>query len=179
MKNNLHKYIIIFFTFSSCIFLTLYTFKTFVPKEVIPEIYPENKENKIITTLPSGEKKLEIYNIVSPNSEIKKEINNEMKEETINVEIKKNSLNFELQLGALKDRKKAKTLYQKIVSDFPEYFKVNTPIIEEVNIVDNGIFFRVKSFESFSRKQANEICQVLRLKKHGCIVTKLKKKNND
>ena len=176
MKKSLYKYIIIFSTFSFCIFITSYTFKTFVPKEVVPEIYPENKKNKIITALPSGEKKLEIYNIVSPNSEIKKEINNEINEIIVNEGLKKDSLNFQLQLGSLKDRKKAKTLYQKIVNEFPEYFKVNTPIIEEVDIKNNGIFFRVKSFESFSRKQAYEICEILRLKKHGCIVTKLKKK---
>ena len=178
MKKNYYKYLIIFFTFSFSLLITLYTFKSYVPNKVVPEIHPENTKNKIITPLPSGEKKLEIYNIVNPNIEnnekaVKKNPESEIKENKADT-----SLRFKLQLGSLRDKSEANKTYKKIMNQFPELFKEKTPIIEEVSIKNNGTFFRIKTFDSFTNDKANKICKKLISRNQRCLVTKIKR-NND
>ena len=183
MKSNLLKYIIIFLSFFISIIISTYTFFSYVPKVDVPDIFPVQKKIKVIHSIPENENKLEIYNIISPenlkkneNFKSKLNITEEMKE----LERKKISLNndkyYKLQLGSLRDLDKAKEAYKNITIKYKDFFKNESPVIEKINFPDNGVFYRIKSYESFSKKEASDICEILILDNKKCLVIKNDKK---
>ena len=179
MKSNLLKYTIIFFSFFISIIISTYTFFSYVPKVDIPDIFPVQKKIKVIHSIPENEKKLEIYNIISPESLKKKE--NFKSKPNINEEEKKkislnNDKNYKLQLGSLRDLDKAKKAYKNITRKYKDFFKNESAVIEKINFPDNGVFYRIKSYESFSKKEAIKICKILILDNKKCLVIKNDKK---
>ena len=179
MKSNLFKYIIIFFSFFISIIIITYTFFSYVPKVDVPDIFPVQKKIKVIHSIPENENKLEIYNIISPESPKKKEYFKSklnITEEKKKFERKKQSLNndkyYKLQLGSLRDLDKAKEAYKNITIKYKDFFKNESPVIEKINFPDNGVFYRIKSYESFSKKEASDICEILILDNKKCLVIK-------
>ncbi|MDC3091111.1 SPOR domain-containing protein [Rickettsiales bacterium] len=178
MKKNLFKYLILFFSFSTSIVISIYTFFSYVPKDNVPDIFPLDKEKKVIHLLPKNENKLEIYNIISPESLKKKDnisqIKSNEREEKLENDQKIQVIkeNYKLQLGSLRDYENAKKEYKKLTIKYPNFFKAPSPMIEKIDFPDKGIFYRIKSSESFIKEEAQEICRVLTLDKKKCLVIK-------
>ena len=131
---------------------------------------------KVIHSLPQKENKLEIYNIISPEGSKKKnnisqsksnEQGNKLENNKKNQVVKKS---YKLQLGSLRDFENAKKEYNRLILRYPNYFKAYAPIIEKIDFPDKGIFYRIKSSESFTKEEALEICRDLTFDKKKCLV---------
>ena len=87
-----------------------------------------------------------------------------------------NDKNYKLQLGSLRDLDKAKKAYKNITRKYKDFFKNESAVIEKIKFPDNGVFYRIKSYESFSKKEAIKICKILILDNKKCLVIKNDKK---
>ena len=179
MKTNILKYLIIFSSFFVSIIISIYTFFSYVPKDNIPDVFPIQKKIKVIHPLPENENKLEIYNIISPEilkekESLKSKLNNIAKKKEF--KNKNGSLNndkfYKLQLGSLRDLDNAIKAYKNITNKYKNFFKDESPIIEKIRFPKNGVFYRIKSYESFSKKEAQNICKILVLDNKKCLVIK-------
>ena len=83
-----------------------------------------------------------------------------------------NNKYYKLQLGSLRDLDKAKEAYKNITIKYKDFFKNESPVIEKIDFPDNGVFYRIKSYESFSKKEASDICEILILDNKKCLVIK-------
>ena len=132
--------------------------------------------SQLLSQIPNN---LEIYNIISPEitkkkENFKSELQNSKnkKESENNNELIDDKKNFKLQLGSLRSFENALKEYKKLTVKYQNFFKDESPIIEKIEFPDKGVFYRVKSYESFSKNEAQNICKTLILDNKKCLVIK-------
>ena len=183
MINNKIKILIIFSSFLISFLIIFYTYKIIVPEKVIVVLEQETKELKKKISYPEEKKKPEIYEIVN-SEDMKKSDNLKLKDEEVNAhstslkdkkqkkEIFDTKEIYRVQFASLKDPEKIQKLYDNIKTKFPKYFKNNFPFVEQKKIQNKGTFYRVQSFEYYSKNEADIICGLFNLEKLNCIIVK-------
>lgn len=183
MINIKLKLFIIFISFIVSFLLVLYSYKIIVPENKIIVLEQETKELKKKILFPDEKKKPEIYEIVNLE-DINKPIDLNIQKnkgstkiiESENIEKGKLISNvantYRVQIASLKDPEKIKVLYYDIKSKFPRYFKNHSPFIEKKILPNKGTFYRVQSFEKYSKKEAINICSLFILENLNCMIVK-------
>ena len=182
MINNKIKISIIFTSFIISFLIIFYTYNIIVPEKTIVVLEQETKELKKKISYPEEKKKPEIYEIVN-SEDINNPINlNSRKSEIIgtttsdkqkkNKEISNSNKIYRVQIASLKDLEKTQDFYNNIKIKFPKYFKNSIPFIEQKKIPNKGTFYRVQSFELYSKNQAKIICSLFILEELNCIIVK-------
>ena len=182
MINNKIKISIIFISFLISFLIIFYTYKIIVPEKTIVVLEQETKELKKKISYPEEKKKPEIYEIVN-TEDINKSQNlnssfSEVNEITASKKQKKikkisdSNENYRVQIASLKDPEKTQDFYNNIKIKFPKYFKNNIPFVEQKKIPNKGTFYRVQSFELYTKNQANSICSLFISEKLNCIIVK-------
>ena len=177
MMKKYYKVLLIISSFSFLGVILFITFKLFLPVKDLPVIYPDNEKIFIEIDFKKNKKDLEIYNIIEPNTQhndsdnVSKKIIPSIKENLSNqLTLDKNE--FRLQLGSVRNKSKTKQIYKNFKKKFPKYFLSEYPLIEKVVIKDKGTFYRIKSFESYSKEEAKKICKKLLSEKFDCLISK-------
>ena len=133
-----------------------------------------NNENSVYEILK--EKKNDDLN---KKKKIKKKYEGELiakKIESIQRKDKKNSntteKKFKVQFMSLKDKKKSQVASQKLKKKLDnDKFNFNL-IIKEIKI-DEKVYFRVLSEQSFSFQRSKQLCEKLKKKMYKCLVVKI------
>ncbi|MAH78341.1 MAG: hypothetical protein CMP41_00215 [Rickettsiales bacterium] len=170
------KFILIFFSFLLTIITIVFTYNIVVPDNYISEIKPNQNPLKIKQKFKDNlESELEIYKIINPTQSEKISINKETVKKEI-FENKKihelNKKNFRLQFGATKTKKNIEKSYLEIKEKVPKFLINDKPYIQKIEIPDKGIFYRMQSFETFEKKEALKVCQILKEEGMKCLIIK-------
>tara|TARA_B100000989_G_scaffold296993_1_gene281526 strand:- start:181 stop:630 length:450 start_codon:yes stop_codon:yes gene_type:complete len=148
-----------------------------VPEKSLTILEPEKQQYKKKIPYSNDKKKLEVYDIINAENTIGAK--NNIKEENYE-KILKNKVDqkksYRIQIASLKDDDKISTVYEKIKSEFPNYFQNKEPFIEKILIDKKGYFYRVQSQELYNKKNAEKLCILLVSKKFNCYMVKVNAK---
>ena len=155
------------------IFIIKFNYNLMVKNNEITIFAEITSIKKAVVGLKNKPEQLEIYNIID---DPKKKSSYEIipsKDKSKRKNIEKNSDNkYRVQIASIKNKEKINKIYKDYKLNFPEYFEEDFPNIEQVKIKNKGSFYRIKSFEKFSKQEAEKICLNLKKKKFDCIIVK-------